>query len=47
MKVRVFAEDNFIISKIMMMIYLAPEEIAIAISSIAISGVCHDDDDYF
>ena len=47
MKVRVFAEDNIIISKIMMMIYLAPEEIAIAKSFIAILGVCHDDHDYF
>ena len=41
MKVRVIAEDNIIICNMMMTIYLAPEDLAIAISSTAILGVCH------
>ena len=45
MKVRVIAEDNIIISNMMMMMYLATENLAFAISSVAILGVCHKDDD--
>ena len=45
MKVRVIAEDNIIISNMMMMMYLATENLAFAISSVAILGVCHDDGD--